>query len=162
MDKNEDGVLQTWKKKTDAYGDTSDIEKTIDAVCGIYLKSESTDIFDIIEGQPGHPEIQRGWNDGRRTARNFVESMEGPIRFYPLKPTVHVSGDLAVAYSVWKLECAPKNGSRKIDAKVRMTTLFEWIDGEWIITHDHISVPQKRDEAKWMFGAKFLDEPENA
>lgn len=54
--------------------------------------------------------------------------------------TIAVSGDVAFAYSVNRITGTLRMG-RHNDYWVRWTGCFRKIDGDWLIAHDHISVP---------------------
>ncbi len=53
---------------------------------------------------------------------------------------ITVSGDLAVVHSVNRISGAMHNGN-KIGYWLRWTACFRRIDGDWLIAHDHVSVP---------------------
>lgn len=55
---------------------------------------------------------------------------------------VHVSGDIGVVRSVQNFWAVPKSGQR-IQIQTRQTDCFERRNGEWMVFHQHISLPQK-------------------
>ena len=53
---------------------------------------------------------------------------------------ITVGDDVAFAHSLNRISGVLKNGSRT-DFWLRATTGFRKLDGNWLITHDHVSVP---------------------
>jgi ketosteroid isomerase-like protein len=51
-----------------------------------------------------------------------------------------VGDDVAFAHSLNRISGTLKDGSRS-DFWLRSTTCFRKIDGNWLIAHDHVSVP---------------------
>lgn len=54
--------------------------------------------------------------------------------------TVFQSGDLATIRGLTRLQCTTANGD-KIDMWSRETNVMRKMNGEWLIVHDHVSVP---------------------
>lgn len=54
--------------------------------------------------------------------------------------TVVSGGDVAFAHSLNRISGTLPNGGRS-DNWVRWTACFRKLDGGWLITHDHVSVP---------------------
>jgi ketosteroid isomerase-like protein len=54
--------------------------------------------------------------------------------------TISVSGDLAVVHAVNRISGTMNNGNT-IGYWLRWTACFRRIDGDWLIAHDHVSVP---------------------
>ena len=54
--------------------------------------------------------------------------------------TITVGGDVAFAHSFNRLSGTLKNGNRS-GFWVRATYCFRKIDGNWLVVHDHVSVP---------------------
>jgi ketosteroid isomerase-like protein len=52
-----------------------------------------------------------------------------------------VNDDIAFAYSLNRISGTLKNGNASSGFWVRATTCFRKIDGNWLIVHDHASVP---------------------
>jgi ketosteroid isomerase-like protein len=54
--------------------------------------------------------------------------------------TITVGDDVAFGYSLNRVSGTLRNGQRS-DFWVRWTACFRKIDGNWLIVHDHVSVP---------------------
>ena len=75
--------------------------------------------------------------------KNWIEAFttfQPPLGYEVRDLTMTVSGDLAFAHSLNRLSGTLKNGIRG-GGWVRATYCFRKIDGNWMITHDHVSVP---------------------
>jgi ketosteroid isomerase-like protein len=66
----------------------------------------------------------------------FYANPRGPISFEPHDLEVTASGDVAFATCV--IRC---DGTSAGPLELRLTTGLQRIDGEWVITHEHHSVP---------------------
>jgi ketosteroid isomerase-like protein len=55
--------------------------------------------------------------------------------------TITVNDDVAFAYGFNRISGTLQNGNASSGFWVRATTCFRKIDGNWLIVHDHVSVP---------------------
>lgn len=75
--------------------------------------------------------------------KNWVEAFavfQPPLDYEIRDLTIAVSGDVAFAYSLNRLSGSLSDGTRS-GIWVRATLCLRKIDGSWLITHDHASVP---------------------
>jgi ketosteroid isomerase-like protein len=75
--------------------------------------------------------------------KNWVEAFtafQPPLNYEIRDLTVTVSGEVAFAYSINRLSGTLSNGTTS-GIWVRATLCLRKIDGSWLITHDHVSVP---------------------
>ena len=61
--------------------------------------------------------------------------------------TLAVGDDVAFGYSLNRISGTSKEGKRN-DVWVRFTACFRKIDGNWLIVHDHVSVPMDPPSGK--------------
>lgn len=76
-------------------------------------------------------------------SRNWIEAFtvfERPLDYEIRDLTIAVDGDLAFTHSLNRLNGTLKNGKRS-GFWVRATACLRRIDGNWLIAHDHVSVP---------------------
>ncbi len=76
-------------------------------------------------------------------SRNWVEvfaAFQRPLDYEIRDLTIAVDGDLAFLHSLNRLTGTLRNGKRG-GFWVRATACFRRIDGNWLIAHDHVSVP---------------------
>ena len=74
---------------------------------------------------------------------NWVEAFttfQPPLDYEVRDLTIHVDGDVAFAFSLNRLTGTLHNGNRA-GGWVRATLCFRKIGGDWLIAHDHASVP---------------------
>ena len=87
------------------------------------------------------PPLQHVGADAKR--RNWVavfEAYQRPLGYQVHDLTIAVSGDVAFAHSINRISGRLTSGGTT-DMWVRATTGLRKIDGEWLITHDQVSVP---------------------
>ena len=82
------------------------------------------------------PSTLRGIRAYDETWNFFFAEPEGPITFVPGELEV-TAGD-NVAFSTCTIRC---DGTSSGPLEFRLTTGLEQIDGDWIITHEHHSLP---------------------
>jgi ketosteroid isomerase-like protein len=86
------------------------------------------------------PDTVRGLAEYDQTWSFFDDSRRGPVTFDPKDLVVRTGGSAAFAYCL--VHC---DGTTAGSFDFRLTVGFERRDGEWLITHEHHSVPT-RDE----------------
>jgi uncharacterized protein (TIGR02246 family) len=70
----------------------------------------------------------------------WFSSFQGPIGYEILNLQVHAGDEVAFSHSLNRYS-GVQTGGVEIDMWVRATTCFRKIDGTWMITHEHQSVP---------------------
>jgi uncharacterized protein (TIGR02246 family) len=117
------------------------IDKLVEAIRAMDLEGVKSiyapDIvsFDV-EPPLQHVGAEAKWN-------NWVEvftAFQRPLGYEVRGLTITVDGDVAFAHSLNRLSGTLKNGNRS-GFWVRATACFRKIDGNWLIAHDHASVP---------------------
>lgn len=78
---------------------------------------------------------------------------QGPIGYEMRDLSITASDDVAFAHSLNHVTGTMKNG-RKADMWVRWTACFRKINGRWLITHDHVSVPVDLETGKGLLDLK--------
>ena len=107
--------------------------KDIDRLMSLY----SPDIvyFDII---PPHQFI--GADDVRRNFLRWFDEYQGDIGLETHDLHVAASGDVAFARMI-HLDSGTRRNGQDMTVWVRSTVCLQQIDGQWLITHEHISFP---------------------
>jgi ketosteroid isomerase-like protein len=70
----------------------------------------------------------------------FFKLFQAPVGYDTDGLTIAVSGDVAFAYSLNRVCGTMKNGT-SVNYWVRCTICFRKRDDNWVIAHDHVSVP---------------------
>jgi ketosteroid isomerase-like protein len=93
-------------------------------------------VFDVLP-----PLDTRGVGAYRQNFERWFASVEGPLSF-EFKDLRVVPGEFTAFCHYLALVVAAKQDKRKSGYWVRGTTCFERRNGEWVVTHEHISMPQ--------------------
>ena len=117
------------------------VEKLVEALRAMDLGQVSS-IYapDIVSFDVG-PLLRQAGAEAKR--KNWLQAfaMFQPSLGYEIRDlTITVGDDVAFGHSVNRLSGTLKDGKRW-DVWVRWTACFRKIDGNWLIVHDHASVP---------------------
>jgi uncharacterized protein (TIGR02246 family) len=117
------------------------IENWAKAICDKDINRRLTNyapdvlLFDVV-----NPLQYNGSDAVRKRAEEWFSSFQGPIGFEQRNLSITASDDVAVSHSLNRVN-ATKTDGQKIDMWWRSTICFRKIDGEWMVTHEHNSVP---------------------
>jgi ketosteroid isomerase-like protein len=78
--------------------------------------------------------------DYRKNFERWFGSMLGPIDYEMKDLRVSMSDSHAFCHCVSHVKGTRKNGD-KADYWVRVTTCFQKANGQWLVGHEHVSVP---------------------
>jgi len=117
------------------------IDKLVEAIRAMDLEGVkpiyAPDIVSFDVGPPlQHVGAEAKW-------RNWVDAFtvfQRPLSYEIRNLTITLDGDVAFGHSLNRLSGTLKNGNRS-GFWVRATFCFRKIDGNWLIVHDHASVP---------------------
>jgi ketosteroid isomerase-like protein len=96
--------------------------------------------------RPRSPSISRaplqcvGADAYRKHFETWFRSVQGPIDYELRDLHLAASGDVAFGHYLGHLRSTRTTGE-KADYGVRVTAGFRKMDGEWMVVHEHISVP---------------------
>ncbi|MGH7616851.1 MAG: YybH family protein [Gemmatimonadaceae bacterium] len=107
--------------------------KDIDRVMSFYAA-------DIVSFDIDGPLRYAGAGNKRQAWDRVFAAYRGPIGYEVQELSVAMDGDLAVTHGVNHVSGTLANG-HATSLWVRGTMCFRRIDGVWLITHDHVSVP---------------------
>jgi uncharacterized protein (TIGR02246 family) len=105
-------------------------------------------MFDLI-----NPLQYVGPDATRNRAEEWLSSFQGPINYENRDLRVTASQDVAFAHSLNRIDATTKDG-RKIDMWWRATVCFCKRNGQWVVTHEHSSVPFDMHSGKASLGLK--------
>ncbi|MFD3375784.1 MULTISPECIES: YybH family protein [unclassified Streptomyces] len=113
---------------------TSFEAKDVDGMMSFYADGDAFSAFDLM------PPIEfRGGDMWRQNWVGFFAAWEGALHLEFSNVEVHASHDLAIVRLLVRLVGTMEG--QKFDLWVRTTNCFRRIDGEWLMIHDHVSVP---------------------
>ena len=109
-------------------------EKDIDHLMSFYARD--VEIFDV------RPPLDVHGADGyRRNFERFFAMFEGPLGFEVKNLRVVAGEPAAFCHYLGLVSGTRPDGHRTSGYWVRGTTCFERRDGEWLVTHEHVSMP---------------------
>jgi uncharacterized protein (TIGR02246 family) len=111
---------------------------------GIYAKDVdavlSTRAPDVLGYDLAPPLLHRGTDVYRKNLQAWFPTWDGPIEYDVRDLDVQVAGDLAVSTSLNRIRGKRTDGEQT-DVWIRATVVYRRIDGGWLVTHEHESVP---------------------
>jgi uncharacterized protein (TIGR02246 family) len=116
--------------------------KDADAIMKVYVPNESLLVFDVVP-----PRQYIGANAYRRDWQDFFAHVRGPLKFEISDLTVATDGRLGYGHSIQRVSGTDSKG-HPIDLTVRVTDVYRKINGNWLIVHEHVSVPVDLDTGK--------------
>ena len=89
----------------------------------------------------------------RKRAEEWVSSFQLPLDYQLRDLTITASDDVAFSHSLNRVSGTMTNG-KPVDMWIRATVCFHKIDGTWLVTHEHISVPFDVESGKALLELK--------
>lgn len=110
--------------------------KDVNAVMANYVPGDSLFVFDVTP-----PRQHVGFEDYKKDWEDFFGSTSGPIKLELTNLNITTDGgNLAFGHSIQHVTGQMKNG-KPMDITVRVTDGYQKVDGKWLITVEHVSVP---------------------
>lgn len=78
--------------------------------------------------------------DPIQRTREWFDGYDGPIDLEISDLNITAGQDVAFCHYLFRIRGTMTNGT-EVDMRVRATKGFRRIDGDWKVTHDHVSVP---------------------
>jgi ketosteroid isomerase-like protein len=91
--------------------------------------------FDVVD-----PLQYRGAAEVRKRIEEWFGNFASAIGYDYRDLTIHAGGDVAFAHCLSHVHGNTRDG-QPIDMWLRSTTCFRRVDGKWLVTHEHNSVP---------------------
>jgi uncharacterized protein (TIGR02246 family) len=116
--------------------------KDVDAIMKVYVPDESLVVFDVVPPRQyvGAKAYRKDWQD-------FFASVKGPLKFEISDLSVTAAGPLGYGHSIQRISGTDSKG-QPMDLTVRVTDVYRKIKGNWLIVHEHVSVPVDLDTGK--------------
>ena len=94
------------------------------------------------------PPLQyRGADAYRKNWQEWLPTLEGPIGCEIRELSVTAGDDVAFSHSLNRISSKRTDGETT-DVWVRVTVGYRKLEGEWVVTHEHVSVPFYMDTGK--------------
>ena len=112
-----------------------------DLVALMALYAYDTVAFDLM------PPSQVDADHYRQNFERWFAMMSSPIEYEIHDLHIAVSGDVAFSHNLGHVRATRASGE-KADYWVRATVGFERRNGQWLVTHDHVSMPFDMETGK--------------
>jgi ketosteroid isomerase-like protein len=96
-------------------------------------------LFDVVTSSQ-NPLQFLGQDTARQRAAEWFSSFEGPLGYELRDLTIDAGDDVAFSRSLNRVTATTVTGAQ-LDMWWRSTVCYRKIDGKWIVTHEHNSVP---------------------
>ena len=116
--------------------------KDLDAIMKVYIPDQTLFVFDV---EP--PRQYVGAAAYRKDWQAFLDSFNGAITFELTDLDIATDDNLAYSHSIQRVAGTDKQG-KKLDLTVRVTDVYKKINGNWLVIHEHVSVPVDLDTGK--------------
>ncbi len=102
---------------------------------------------DIVSFDVVNPLRYIGSDSSRKRAEEWFASFQGPIGFEISDLSISASSDVAFCHGLNHVNATKADGG-KLDMWWRATVCYRKINGKWMITHEHNSVPFDMENGK--------------
>ena len=115
--------------------DTAFKAKDVNAIMTHYVPDQSLIVFDLVPPRQytGAAAYRKDWED-------TFAMFPGPVDDTVSDLEVTVGGDVAFTHFVQHVILTDKDG-KKSELTVRITDGYKKINGQWLIAHEHVSIP---------------------
>jgi ketosteroid isomerase-like protein len=109
--------------------------KDVSAVMKVYVPDESLFVFDVLPPRQyvGAKAYAKDWTD-------VFSMINGPLKLEISDLSVAASGTMGFGHSIQRFTGTDTMG-QPVDLTVRVTDVYRKIKGNWLIVHEHVSVP---------------------
>lgn len=114
--------------------------KDVDAIMTNYAPGAELFVFDVPRQYVGFDSYKKDWQE-------FFAGFTGPVKFEIQGLNIVTDGKLAYSHSVQPAVLTAEDGS-KFSLTVRVTDGLRKINGKWLITQEHVSVPVELPSGK--------------
>jgi uncharacterized protein (TIGR02246 family) len=116
--------------------------KDVNAIMKIYVPNESLVVFDVVPPRQyvGAKAYRKDWED-------FFASFKGPAKIELTDVSITADTTLGFGHSIQHVTGTDTKG-KPIDLTVRVTDGYRKINGNWLIVHEHVSIPVDLDTLK--------------
>src|SRR5438105_3903523 len=119
-----------------------DLDAIMDAIMKVYVPDQTQFVFDV---EP--PRQYVGAAAYRKDWQAFLDSFNGAITFELTDLDITTDDNLAYSHNIQRVAGTDKHGE-KLDLTVRVTDVYKKINGNWLVIHEHVSVPVDLDTGK--------------
>ena len=111
-------------------------DKNVDALMSHY--APDVFVFDVMPPLDVH-----GTDEYRKNVEHWFASMQGPIDYEMNDLHISLSESHAFCFCLGHVQ-GTKAGGEKVDYWVRVTSCLQKANGQWLVGHEHVSMPAGR------------------
>ena len=130
-------VIDRWTKAAQ--------EKNVDGVMSIYQRGPALVAYDLVP-----PLRYKGWDAYRADYKAFFDQYDGPIEFECRDLVIDADATFGYSHELQRVSGTLKGG-RKTAIWLRVTDVYRKIDGQWLVVHEHVSLPVNLETGKAAF-----------
>ncbi|HLY06607.1 MAG TPA: nuclear transport factor 2 family protein [Rhizomicrobium sp.] len=116
--------------------------KNLDGIMKVYAPGSDLFVFDVVP-----PRQYVGADAYRKDWKGFLDTFKGPIKFTVSDLAIDAGGKMAYSHSIQHISGTDTKG-KPVDMTVRVTDVYRKSGGDWLIVHEHVSVPVNMDTGK--------------
>jgi uncharacterized protein (TIGR02246 family) len=116
--------------------------KDVNAIMKFYVADETLLVFDVVP-----PRQYAGANAYRKDWEEFAAIFKGPSKCEISDLSITADGAMAFAHSIQRVT-GTDTKDKPVDLTVRVTDVFRKTNGNWLVVHEHVSVPVDLDTGK--------------
>jgi ketosteroid isomerase-like protein len=109
--------------------------KDVNGIMAAYAPGDTLVVFDAVP-----PRQYNGWAAYKKDWEDTFAAFPGPVEMKTTDLDVEVGGDVAFSHCIQSGTLTGKDG-KPFPLTVRVTDGYRKINGQWLITHEHVSVP---------------------
>lgn len=109
--------------------------KDVSAIMALYAPGDNLVVFDLVE-----PRQYTGWAAYKKDWEDTFAANPGPVEMKMSDLDVTAGGDVAFSHCIQSGSLTDKSG-KKTPITVRVTDGYKKVNGQWLIAHEHVSVP---------------------
>jgi uncharacterized protein (TIGR02246 family) len=109
--------------------------RDVNAIMACYVPDQTLIVFDVAP-----PRQYTGADAYKKDWQEFFTLFPGTMDFTITDLQITAGGDVAYAHSIQHLSLTDKAG-KKSGLTVRVTDGYKKVNGQWLIGHEHVSVP---------------------
>jgi uncharacterized protein (TIGR02246 family) len=109
--------------------------KDVNAIMALYTPGDNLVVFDVMP-----PRQFTGWAAYKKDWDDLFAANPGPAEMKLTDLDITAGGDVAFSHSIQTGSFTDKSG-KKMPMTVRVTDGYKKVNGQWLISHEHVSVP---------------------
>jgi uncharacterized protein (TIGR02246 family) len=109
--------------------------KDVNAIMALYTPGDNLIVFDAVP-----PRQYTGWDAYKKDWESIFAANPGPASIQLTDLDITVGGDVAYGHSIQVASFTDKSG-KTATSTMRVTDGYRKVNGQWLISHEHVSVP---------------------